>query len=237
MHFSESVLTSDVLLACLFPLFVLFLAFKLSPPLTWSDFRELLSLAPSTASQHGPFSLARAHRAYAQYSRLAASDLARTRSSYATLGRAHKRLGYKIGYPAKLERLKHVTDLNATITDGIAELAQREFGLGGDAGGGAEVGGVDLGRVRESLKHYVRDWSGEGAEERGRMFAPVLDVLRRVEPDLRSQQTVLVPGSGLGRLAWEISELGTVRQTFSLPHPLTDCGKASTRQQTSCRSS
>ena len=67
---------------------------------------------------------------------------------------------------------------------------------------------ADLGRVQESLKHYVRDWSEEGAKERGRIFEPILRVLRDVPVDDRRKLKVLVPGSGLGRLAWEISELG-----------------------------
>ncbi|GLB38755.1 putative N2227 [Lyophyllum shimeji] len=122
---------------------------------------------------------------------------------YGTLGRAHKRLGIKIGYPAKLERLKSVTDLNTTITEGIADLAAKEFGLSRTYGGHG-----DLGRVRESLKHFIRDWSEEGAQEREKIFRPILNVLEALREDERQSKRVLVPGSGLGRLAWEISELG-----------------------------
>jgi hypothetical protein len=72
-------------------------------------------------------------------------------ATYNPLGRAHKRLGNKIGYPTKLKGLQYVADINATITEGIAA---KEFSLGetySDHG--------DIGRVRESLKHCVRDWS------------------------------------------------------------------------------
>ncbi|KAG6853566.1 hypothetical protein C0991_003236 [Blastosporella zonata] len=103
----------------------------------------------------------------------------------------------------KLDRLKLVTDLNATVTEGIAELAANEFGLEEP-----DAESPDLGRVRESLKHYIRDWSSEGASEREKIFRPILNVLKAVDENDRSGKRILVPGSGLGRLAWEISQLG-----------------------------
>jgi len=94
--------------------------------------------------------------------------------------------------------------VNSIVTDLIADLAKTEINaessiIGSDA---------NLGRVRESLKHFVRDWSEEGREERDRMFKPILDIFREIDVNERSSQKVLVPGCGLGRLAWEISELG-----------------------------
>ena len=133
-------------------------------------------------------------------------------ASYRTLHHSNKKLGYNIGYPKKLDQLGYVTSLNATITDGIAQLAQEEFPfllyqrrL--------NMVSPDLARVRESLKHFVRDWSEEGARERTRTFSPILDVLNEVDPRQRAEMKVLVPGCGLGRLAWEISQLG--RRAFS----------------------
>ncbi|KAJ2918593.1 hypothetical protein MD484_g1870, partial [Candolleomyces efflorescens] len=129
------------------------------------------------------------------------------RTSYSSLGRAHKNLGYQIGYPQKLDRLWEATSLNATLAEGIAELAAKEH---------PEIkyspkiraNSADLARVRESLKHFVRDWSEVGKQERQRTFAPILDLLSRVEPEQRDRTRILVPGAGLGRLAWEISQLG-----------------------------
>ena len=66
----------------------------------------------------------------------------------------------------------------------------------------------DVVRVRESLKHFVRDWSVEGRKERDKIFGPILAVLREVQHGERARMRVLVPGAGLGRLAWEVSELG-----------------------------
>ena len=45
-------------------------------------------------------------------------------------------------------------------------------------------------------------------EERKAIFTPILDCLSDVPRAQRAGMRVLVPGCGLGRLAWEISELG-----------------------------
>lgn len=72
----------------------------------------------------------------------------------------------------------------------------------------------DIGQVRDMMRHYVRDWSEEAREEREGSLRPVLDVLmaelalRKGERKGRKPR-VFVPGCGLGRLAWEVSELGT----------------------------
>jgi N2227-like protein len=200
----EPNVTFDALLACFFPLAILLVGYRLSTPLTWADLYKLLSIRSIKSSpSHGGFSLETAYQSFTQYGRLSNRENSYRQASYNGLGRSHKRLGNAIGYPAKLDKLKAVTDLNATITDGIADLASKQFNLRGVSGGGE-----DLGRVRESLKHFIRDWSEEGAHERQRIFQPILNVLQRVDHTKRMGMKVLVPGSGLGRLAWEISQLG-----------------------------
>lgn len=129
------------------------------------------------------------------------------RASYATLTRMNKNIGYKIGYTKKLDQLRDVTSLNAVLVDGIAELALEEFPSLKDEPV-INTNFSDLGRVREALKHFVRDWSEEGASERTRIFAPIINLLSQADASQRQQMTVLVPGCGLGRLAWEISQLG-----------------------------
>ncbi|CAA7260470.1 unnamed protein product [Cyclocybe aegerita] len=127
----------------------------------------------------GIFSLERAHESYTQYARLSERELSLMRRSYSTLGRANKNIRYKIGYPRKLDRMKDITDLNAMITDGIAELAVEEF-PSLKTRDPAAAGSADLGRVQESLKHFLQDWSKEGAAERTRIFAPILDFRARL---------------------------------------------------------
>ena len=67
-----------------------------------------------------------------------------------------------------------------------------------------------LQRVSISIRQLYRDWSAEGAVERRLCYDPVLDELEgRFGPraDLHNLK-VLVPGSGLGRLAYELALRG-----------------------------
>lgn len=64
--------------------------------------------------------------------------------------------------------------------------------------------------VGQTLKHFVRDWADDGSKERKDAFPCILSTLS----NLKSQETeasplkVLLPGSGLGRLSHEVSNLG-----------------------------
>lgn len=203
--------TSDFLVAILIPLVVLFLAYRVSPELDWKTIWDLLSPSPPN-SDHGPFSLTAAYRSYSAYGHLAASEASRMQRAHSRLSRADTRLSHSIGYPQKLKRLHEVSKLNCAVTDGIARLASSQFpeheGFGSYFSGLKSSSG-DLHKVRESLKHFVRDWSQEGFEERGAFFGPILEIFQQL--DGTRKPTVLVPGCGLGRLAWEISELGMQR--------------------------
>jgi hypothetical protein len=66
-----------------------------------------------------------------------------------------------------------------------------------------------MSKVRSTLRQCVRDWSVEGAAERAACYGPILDELQRLFPDVaaRPNVRVLVPGSGLGRLVWEVANL------------------------------
>ncbi|KAK7057814.1 N2227 domain-containing protein [Favolaschia claudopus] len=206
--------TSDIWLALLFPIAIAFFGWRYSSflalPRTWSELLDLVSLKSLDPSASAPFSLERARNSYARYRQLSLTEASQRQAAYSGVGRAHKRLGYTLGYPAKLNRLVEVTSANAKVTDAIARLAEQQFNIDLPPRGGTSS---DLMRVRESLKHYIRDWSADGVREREKIFTPILDVLRAVDIDARARQRVLVPGAGLGRLAWEISELGFLETT------------------------
>jgi hypothetical protein len=61
----------------------------------------------------------------------------------------------------------------------------------------------------QTLKHFVRDWSAEGHGERDALFPPILKALEK-DFDDKAERRVLVPGCGLGRLAYEVASLGTL---------------------------
>lgn len=54
------------------------------------------------------------------------------------------------------------------------------------------------------ITHIHRDWTEDGQPIRGLLYKPILDELSQIS----SKKTILVPGSGLGRLAYEIAHIG-----------------------------
>jgi hypothetical protein len=72
-------------------------------------------------------------------------------------------------------------------------------------------------RSEEALYHYMRDWSTDGFHERAVPYEYIFKELEKQFPDREGRKEgavkVLVPGSGLGRLAHEISGLGNFEVT------------------------
>ncbi|KAI9010630.1 N2227-like protein [Hyaloraphidium curvatum] len=67
-------------------------------------------------------------------------------------------------------------------------------------------------KCRTTLRQFVRDWSAEGVVERETSYAPMIQALERYFSDLdvdeRGSIYVLVPGAGLGRLAYDVAKRG-----------------------------
>ncbi|KAL5483099.1 hypothetical protein ACEPAI_8328 [Sanghuangporus weigelae] len=183
---------------------------KSSPLDIWHDFVSLSSKS----------SLERAISAFYSYEHLSTDELSQMHKTYLRVGRVHKRIGYELGYPDKLERLARAIKQNSVVARSIADFAAAEMDL--DLSllktGGAESG--ELREVREALLHFARDWSEEGKEEREVVMKPILKALEQIAPEreLRKDTKVLVPGCGLGRLAWEISQLGFTTHANELSH-------------------
>lgn len=74
----------------------------------------------------------------------------------------------------------------------------------------------DVDKVRSTLKQFYRDWSAEGASEREVCYAPVMAALSQrfghLSPAEKGRISVLVPGAGLGRLAYDIVVAGYAAQ-------------------------
>eukprot|EP01056_Protomagalhaensia_sp_Gyna25_P003318 Protomagalhaensia_sp_Gyna_25__3317@NODE_2_length_10425_cov_76_179954_g1_i0_p1_GENE_NODE_2_length_10425_cov_76_179954_g1_i0NODE_2_length_10425_cov_76_179954_g1_i0_p1_ORF_typecomplete_len662_score148_58N2227/PF07942_12/1_4e92_NODE_2_length_10425_cov_76_179954_g1_i058517836 len=73
-----------------------------------------------------------------------------------------------------------------------------------------EVSSMNMYKVRSTLKQFAREWSAERAVEREAAFKPLLDALDRYLPLAEFKERhrrppwVLCPGSGLGRLPFEV---------------------------------
>lgn len=75
---------------------------------------------------------------------------------------------------------------------------------------------ADKTSVSQGMKHFVRDWADEGHEERDQSFGCILESLAQIPRTKERPLRVLLPGSGLGRLAHEVDKLGG-EYTFSYP--------------------
>ena len=67
----------------------------------------------------------------------------------------------------------------------------------------------------------MREWSALGASERRDGFGPIIDGLRGLypQPSERSGVRVLLPGSGCGRLAYELAALGFAVDAYESHEP------------------
>ncbi|KAJ1362413.1 hypothetical protein KIN20_021948 [Parelaphostrongylus tenuis] len=67
-----------------------------------------------------------------------------------------------------------------------------------------------MSKVMSTLRQIVREWSVQGKPERDATFTPLLDVVRERYPSVSSRASVkiMVPGSGLGRLAFDLAKEG-----------------------------
>ncbi|KAI9485456.1 MAG: N2227-like protein-domain-containing protein [Benjaminiella poitrasii] len=74
------------------------------------------------------------------------------------------------------------------------------------------VSPMDMDKVRSTLKQFVRDWSKEGEKERKATYEPIIEELNELYKDVPFEEKgkfrVLVPGAGLGRLAFDIAKAG-----------------------------
>ena len=85
---------------------------------------------------------------------------------------------------------------------------------------------LDMDKVISTLKQFVRDWGEEGYEERRLTYQPIYDSLEKYIPDRsrRHNSKVLVPGSGLSRLAFELSLKGFQTQGNEFSHHMLIAG-------------
>jgi hypothetical protein len=117
----------------------------------------------------------------------------------------------EIGYYDHLMDINTCITTNSKITDGIANEAIKRY----------EITPLELkagfyqsnSKIIESLCHYSRDWTELGDPE----LKPILDYVNSSidkhikTPEQRAKTLVIVPGSGLGRIA---HELATQRPSF-----------------------
>lgn len=115
--------------------------------------------------------------------------------------------------PKTFDAVDAAIDANAAIADAVLAVALSTYGIpaeNNDWRGKATP--ADMDKVRSTIRQLYRDWSAEGAAERAANFDPILSALdeafAHVPLAKRGHLAVLVPGAGLGRLAFEICRAG-----------------------------
>ncbi|KAL0979669.1 hypothetical protein UPYG_G00188040 [Umbra pygmaea] len=120
------------------------------------------------------------------------------------------------GVLPNLARIRRSVDQNqevlqAIILNSAHMFENMEYGEEDDLKKVRPSSTFDMDKLKSTIKQFVRDWSDAGQAERDSCYLPLIKEVQRLFPrekyDL-SKVSVLVPGAGLGRLAWEIARLG-----------------------------
>ncbi|XP_063769931.1 carnosine N-methyltransferase isoform X2 [Pseudophryne corroboree] len=118
-------------------------------------------------------------------------------------------------FHSNLDRIRKCANHNQEILEMIVNdctnmFENKEYGSNGHRKTNP-VSTFDMDKLKSTIKQFVRDWSEEGKSERDACYQPIVDEILKSFPKDKgdvSQVNVLVPGAGLGRLAWEIAKHG-----------------------------
>lgn len=169
-------------------------------------------------------------RAYDNYEPWAQSRIARLERDLSHLSEHHRQIvradekiaAMRTAVQQNARVLKQVVGPHRTEADVSDDKRQMVLVEGEDgrktfrpAASQAYVPESDMEKLQSTIKQFVREWGSDGAAEREQAHAPVLEALRQLVP-VRTPSgepaRVLVPGAGLGRLAWEAARLGYTSQ-------------------------
>ncbi|XP_040273000.1 carnosine N-methyltransferase isoform X1 [Bufo bufo] len=119
-------------------------------------------------------------------------------------------------FHSNLDRIRKCADHNQEIlqlivNDCTCMFENKEYGNNGHTKN-TPASTFDMDKLKSTIKQFVRDWSEEGKLEREVCYQPIINEILKYFPKDKctdpSEINVLVPGAGLGRLAWEIAMHG-----------------------------
>ncbi|CAD7087266.1 unnamed protein product [Hermetia illucens] len=142
----------------------------------------------------------------------------KTESYLNTLPNEHQDM--LLPYRNHLNKLRDCIECNYRIISKMIKDSDQLFLNSGETSIRQEIVGADevtkirqqdLESVQITLKQFARDWSSDGEEERRQCYQPIIDAImdfyKPEEYDL-SKIKILVPGAGLGRMAYELAYRG-----------------------------
>ncbi|KAI5783683.1 N2227-like protein-domain-containing protein [Geopyxis carbonaria] len=125
-----------------------------------------------------------------------------------------------ISYRKFLRDLEEAIEVNSTIAKAIFTHSIEAFDLEESILQGKEWLDItddnSISKAQSMIKQLYREWSAEGAVERDACNGPVLQELERrfghLGNDDKEKIRILVPGAGLGRLAFDLAVAGFTSQ-------------------------
>ncbi|GAB6032003.1 hypothetical protein CHUAL_010380 [Chamberlinius hualienensis] len=175
-----------------------------------------------SSKEHLDEDLEKAHfrrivNAYKYYKKYSLQRVVKSESYLQSLPDHHRRL--LANYEKHQQQVKVAIEHNYEMVkliikdvEALFENVKCEYGNENSNSVAIEIPSVmDMDKVQSTLKQFVRDWCAEGQEERNASYQPIIKELKdRFPATKRRLETVkvLVPGAGLGRLAYEIAKCG-----------------------------
>ncbi|KAI7890269.1 N2227-like protein-domain-containing protein [Mucor mucedo] len=147
--------------------------------------------------------LLKVYSAFSHYKNYALAQNHRRRRDFHSLSQAHQAL--ISSHLEKINKVDTCIDHNMMfIQDIMTNMFLEEPMMD------AQAYPAEMDKVKSTLKQFVRDWSKEGEVERKITYDPIMNELDTIykNTENRSDVRVLVPGAGLGRLAFDIAKSG-----------------------------
>ncbi|MCJ8746711.1 hypothetical protein PDJAM_G00144830 [Pangasius djambal] len=137
--------------------------------------------------------------------------LKRCERHFLSLPRRHQQL--LSGFLDKLAEIRRCMECNHEVLQAIIQNCTHMFeNMEYDEDDNMRKAGpsstFDMDKLKSTIKQFVRDWSEAGKAERDSCYMPIIEEIQKQFPPEKcdvSKVKVLVPGAGLGRLAWEIA--------------------------------
>ncbi|CAM1505870.1 Fc.00g115070.m01.CDS01 [Cosmosporella sp. VM-42] len=160
---------------------------------------------------------------FTRYHERQKAEVDRLRRLYQQVSKPQRLLLEDVLYHKKFSKIDHILSENQQLCDRIVQNALEFYGVNTDelqkhikdienADRKAEKVSVS-----QALKHYVRDWTEPGKNERDEPFACLLKTLDGMFPDRDETAPIkaLLPGAGLGRLGHDVARLGGFEVTIN----------------------
>ncbi|KAK9464753.1 N2227-like protein-domain-containing protein [Lipomyces arxii] len=147
------------------------------------------------------------------YGKAAHANLTRPRfKAFYSLSPAHQGL-LQPSYTEHLDQIDKAIDSNASFLRLVAQYGANEFEAPQDMREWEGATAFQVDQTRSTIKQIYRDWSSEAASERDICYGRVIRALNNIyDPGNRASTKVLIPGAGLGRLAYDVACEGYVSQ-------------------------